>query len=91
MLELMRASQDGAGGIRHAGRGLNVAFLPGVFDGFSPVGHQGVAYGMCAELFADPGTGAAVCVMTNGVRLARTPPLMRAGFDLLSLGFAAMD
>ena len=90
MLKLMRAPQDGTGGIRHAGRGLNVAFLPGVFDGFSPVGHQGVAYGMCAELFADPGTGAAVCVMTNGVLLTRTPPLARAGFDLLALGFAAM-
>ena len=73
-----------------AGRGLNTAFLPGVFEGFSPVGHQGVAYGMCAELFADPQTGAGVGVMTSGVRLIRQPPLMRAGFDLLALGFAAL-
>ena len=73
-----------------AGRGLNTAFLPDVFDGFSPVGHQGVAYGMCAELFADPKTGAGVGVMTSGVRLVRQPPLMRAGFDLLALGFAAL-
>ena len=86
----MRAPQDGKGGILQAGRGLNAAFLPGVFPGFSPVGHQGVAYGMCAELFADPATGAAVGVMTSGVRLVRTPPLMRAGFDLLALGFAAL-
>lgn len=89
MLDLMRTPQDGMGGIEHAGRGLNVAFLPGVFPGADAVGHQGVAYGMCAELFADPASGAAVCVMTNGVRLVRTPPLARAGFDLLALGFAA--
>ena len=90
-LQDMRAPQDGVGGIAKAGRGLNAAFLPGVFPDVSPVGHQGVAYGMCAELFADPATGAAVGVMTSGVRLVRTPPLMRAGFDLLALGFAALN
>ena len=90
-LDLMRAPQDGLGGVGAVGRGLNVAYLPGVFPGFSPVGHQGVAYGMCAELFADPATGAGVGIMTNGVRLERdTPPLMRVGFDLLTLGFAAL-
>jgi len=90
-LAMMRAPQDGAPGIAAAGRGLNTAFLPDVFPGFSPVGHQGVAYGMCAELFADPATGAGVGVMTSGVRLVRQAPLMRAGFDLLALGFAAMN
>lgn len=89
-LHQMRAPQDGMPGILSAGRGLNTAFLPGVFDGFSPVGHQGVAYGMCAELFADPASGAGVGVMTSGVRLVRQPPLMRAGFDLLALGFSAL-
>jgi len=89
-LDMMRACQDGQGGITHAGRGLNTAFLPDVFDGFSPVGHQGVAYGMCAELFADPQRNAGVGVMTSGVRLIKQPPLMRAGFDLLALGFAAI-
>ena len=89
-LHEMRSIQDGKPGIACAGRGLNTAFLPGVFDGFSPVGHQGVAYGMCAELFADPQTGTGVGVMTSGVRLVRQPPLMRAGFDLLALGFAAL-
>ena len=90
-LDLMRAPQDGLGGVGAVGRGLNVAYLPGVFPGFSLVGHQGVAYGMCAELFADPATGAGVGIMTNGVSLERsTPPLMRVGFDLLSLGFAAL-
>ena len=83
-LDLMRSPQG------PCGRGLNVAFLPDVFPGFSAVGHQGVAYGMCAELFADPASGAGVGVMTSGVRLVRQPPLMRAGFDLLALGFAAM-
>ena len=90
LLSLMRTPQDGLGGIRHAGRGLNTAFLPDVFEGFSPVGHQGVAYGMCAELFADPQRGCGVGVMTSGVLLTREPPLMRAGFELLALGFAAL-
>ncbi len=90
-LDLMRTPQDGLGGIQNAGRGLNTAFLPNVFPGFSPVGHQGVAYGMCAELFSDPETGAGVGLMTSGVLLSKSPPpLMRAGFDLLSLGFSAL-
>ena len=71
-------------------RGLNAAYLPDVFDGVSPVGHQGVAYGMCAEHCADPDTGCGVGLMTSGVRLSPCPPLMRAGFDLLALGFAAL-
>ena len=89
-LQMMRRCQDGAPGIAHAGRGLNTAALPDVFPGFSPVGHQGVAYGMCAELFADPASGCGVGLMTSGVRLVRKAPLMRAGFDLLALGFAAL-
>lgn len=89
-LALMRTAQDGQGGIGACGRGLNVAFLPDVFPGISAVGHQGVAYGMCAELFADPARGVGVGVMTSGTRLVRTPPLMRAGFDLLTLGFVAL-
>ena len=89
-LDAMRACQDGAPGVAACGRGLNTAFLPGVFEGFSPVGHQGVAYGMCAELFADPEKGCGVGLMTSGVRLKRQPPLMQAGFDLLALGFAAL-
>ena len=90
-LDLMRAPQRGAPGLCDMNRGLNTAFLPDVFPGFSPVGHQGVAYGMCAELFADPITGTGVGVMTSGVRLTKTPPLMRAGFDLLAVGFAALS
>ena len=89
-LDMMRACQDGQSGVKQAGRGLNTAFLPGVFDDFSPIGHQGVAYGMCAELFADPEKNAGVGVMTSGMRLVKQPPLMRAGFDLLALGFAAI-
>jgi len=90
-LDAMRTCQDGFGSVISAGRGLNTSFLPGVFDGFSPIGHQGVAYGMCAELFADPQRDAGVGVMTSGVRLVKQPPLMRAGFDLLALGFGALS
>ena len=89
-LSLMRAPQTGAHGILCMNRGLNTAFLPDVFPGFSPVGHQGVAYGMCAELFADPETGCGVGVMSSGMRLVPCTPLMRGGFDLLALGFAAL-
>ena len=89
-LRMMTSDQSGTGGIGQINRGLNCAFLPGVFDGFSPAGHQGVAYGMCAELFADPERGCGAGVMTSGVRLVKSPPLMRAGFDLLALAFAAM-
>lgn len=89
-LKEMRTCQDGRHGILSAGRGLNTAFLPGVFEGFSPIGHQGVAYGMCAELFADPEKNCGVGLMTSGVRLTRQPPLMRAGFDLLALGFSIL-
>lgn len=89
-LNLMRAPQDGTHGVAAMARGLNTASLPDVFPGFSPVGHQGVAYGMCAELFADPDTGCGVGLMTSGVRLTPCPPLMRAGVDLLALSFAAL-
>ena len=89
-IALMRTPQDGMGGVGACGRGLNVAFLPGVFPGHHALGHQGVAYGMCAELFADPDTGCGVGVMTSGARLVKTPPLMRAGFDLLALGFSCL-
>lgn len=90
-LVLMRKSQSGLGGIGTCPRGLNTAYLPGVFPGHDALGHQGVAYGMCAELFADPEHGCGVGVMTSGARLVKASPLMRAGFDLLALGFAAMD
>ena len=90
-LDDMRAVQDGRPGILSCGRGLNTASLPGVFPGFSPVGHQGVAYGMCAELFGAPARRCGVGLMTSGMRLVRQPPLMRGGFDLLALGFAALD
>ena len=90
-LSLMRAMQSGKGGVGDCPRGLNVAYLPGVFPGHDALGHQGVAYGMCAELFADPANNCGVGVMTSGARLKKAPPLMRAGFDLLAIGFAAMD
>ena len=88
-MDMLRRDQS-AFGLGCGARALNAAYLPGVFPGIDAVGHQGVAYGMCAELFADPVRGCGVGVMMNGVRLVRQPPLMRAGFDLLALGFHAL-
>ena len=83
--------QDGKGGIRKAGRTLGASAMPGVFSGFSPYGHQGVAYGMCSELFFDPQQRCGVFLMTNGLRLEkRAEPLVEVGFDLVALGFAAL-
>lgn len=42
-LDLMRSPQDGWAGVGQIGRGLNICGLAGVFPGFSPVGHAGVA------------------------------------------------
>ena len=90
-LQEMRTLQDGHGGIAYAGRGLNVAFLPGVFPGRTLLGHQGVAYGMCAELFGDPETGDGAVVLTNGMNLhKRREPFTAGGFDLLALAFSAL-
>ena len=46
---------------------------------------------MCAELVADPARRCGVGLMTSGMRLERQAPLMRGGFDLLALGFAALS
>ena len=90
-LREMRVCQDGRGGIRSAGRTLGAARLPGVFPGFDALGHQGVAYGMCAEFFFDPERRCGVCLMTSGLALERRAgPLIAAGFDALALGFAAL-
>lgn len=90
-LREMRSLQDGRGGIAHAGRGLNTAFLPGVFPGRTLIGHQGAAYGMCAELFVDPETGDGAAVLTSGMNLRRRrEPFVSGGFDLLALAFAAI-
>ena len=90
-LQEMRALQDGRCGVRNAGRGLNVAFLPGVFPGRTLIGHQGVAYGMCAELFGDPDTGDGAVILTNSMALhKRRGPFIAGGFDLLALAFAAL-
>ena len=90
-LQEMRKEQAGTGNIRPAGRGLNTAFLPGVFPGFAPVGHQGVAYGMVSEFFADPERQCGVAMAINGAKLVNLHPLQRVGMDLLTLGFHALQ
>ena len=90
-LREMYTLQDGKGGVRLAGRTLGAAALPGVFPGFAPFGHQGVAYGMCAELFFDPAAGCGAALMTSGLRLdRRAEPLVAPAFDLLALAFSAL-
>lgn len=88
-LDEMRTVQENVGGVRSAGRGLNVAFLKEVIPGADLIGHQGVAYGMCSELFVDIESGAGVGIMTNGVRLNKMA-LQPAGAELLLLGMCAV-
>ena len=40
---------------------------------------------------AQQARGCGVGLLTSGARLVQVPPLMRAGFDLLALGFAAIN
>ncbi|MBQ9009706.1 MAG: beta-lactamase family protein [Clostridia bacterium] len=89
-LDEMRKVQDDIGGIRKAGRGLNVAFLKGVIPEMNLIGHQGVAYGMCSELFVDSASGACIGIMTNGVQLNRMA-LQPVGEELLLLGMHAIQ
>ncbi|MDR3050089.1 MAG: beta-lactamase family protein [Oscillospiraceae bacterium] len=73
-----------------AGRGLNVAFAPRVFGRPNVIGHQGVAYGMNAELWADPDTGDAVVMATSGTALLPVGDLVHCGWQMVCLGFAAL-
>ena len=88
-LREMRANQAGRGGIGPVHRALGCAFLP-AFAG-EWMGHQGVAYGMCAEFFFDPRNKRGVALMSSGMDLfRRREPFVAAGFDLLALGVAAL-
>lgn len=87
----MRCLQDGRGSVMCAGRGLNVAFLEDVFRPGRLCGHQGVAYGMCCELWGDPQTGDGVVFQTNGALLSHGGSLMHVGTDALVLGFAMLQ
>ena len=86
----MRTCQDGISGVIHAGRGLNVSFLHGIIPGHDLVGHQGVAYGMCSELFVDPSNGSGIGIMINGVQLDHNV-LQGVGVELLTLGCLALE
>lgn len=89
-LACMRALQDGCGSVKHAGRGLNVAFVDDVYRQGRLFGHQGVAYGMCCEMWGDVQTGDGVVFQSNGVQLSRGGSLMHVGADILALGFAML-
>lgn len=87
MAELL-AAQNRRGSVGgDAGRGLGVAFAPEVFGRARTFGHQGVAYGMNAELWADPDTGDAVVMATCGGSLASVGKLIRCGWAVTRLGF----
>lgn len=89
LLEL-RTVQDGRGSVAHAGRSLGAAFLDDVYVPGRLWGHQGVAYGMCAQAWGDPETGDGVVFQTNGARLSRGGTLMHVGADALALGFGLL-
>ena len=86
----MRRCQDASPHINHAGRGLGLSFLSSVYPDFSPVGHQGVAYGMCCEAFIDPRSNCGAAFFTNGAVLGHLP-LKAVGFDALTLAFHAFS
>lgn len=85
----MRACQDAHGSVKSAGRGLNTAFLHDIWP-VPLVGHQGVAYGMCCELWGDVATQSGIVFQTNGALLSRGRGLMGVGFDAISLGMALL-
>lgn len=89
-MALMRAPQDGLGSVQRAGRGLNVAFLDGLF-GRRLVGHQGVAYGMNAECWGDPATGSGVTVQTSGTRLCICEGFVRCGLEMTAFAMRLID
>lgn len=90
-LDLMRAPQDGLGGVGQIGRGLNTAALPVCFPAFPPSAIRAWPTACAPNCSLIRRRGAGVGVMTSGTRLNRdTPPLMRVGFDLLTLGFASL-
>lgn len=84
----MRIPQHQRGSVcGDAGRGLNVAFCPALLGRARVMGHQGVAYGMNAELWADPDTGDGVFMVTNGALLCAFGPLVHCGWAATRLGF----
>ncbi len=87
MAELLAPQNRRGSVVGDAGRGLGVAFAPEVFGRARALGHQGVAYGMNAELWADPDTGDAVVMATNGGSLASVGQLIRCGWAITRLGF----
>jgi CubicO group peptidase (beta-lactamase class C family) len=91
-MEELRAPQVRRGSVGgDAGRGLGVAYAPGVFGRKTAVGHQGVAYGMNAEVWGDPATGDAVAMVTNGALLRSVGTLTRCGWAVTRMGFEALS
>ena len=90
-MEELRAPQARRGSVSgDAGRGLGVAFAPDVFGRRLAIGHQGVAYGMNAEVWGDPATGDAVAMATNGALLSPAGTLIRCGWAATRIGFEAL-
>lgn len=88
----MRTPQNRRGSVSgEAGRGLNIAYCPALFGRARALGHQGVAYGMNAELWADPDTGDGVFMATNGALLVSFGPLVHCGWAATRLGFDVLQ
>lgn len=90
-LTLMRTCQDGLGSVRRAGRGLNVAVLEELCGKGRIIGHQGVAYGMNAELWGDVERGSGLVMQTSGTMLHKYDGFIRCGFEMTSFAFDLID
>lgn len=90
-VELMRTCQDGLGSVRHAGRGLNVAVLEGLCGKGRIIGHQGVAYGMNAELWGDVERNSGLVMQTSGTMLHKYDGFIRCGFEMTAFAFDLID
>ncbi len=87
----MRRPQGGVGSVGgDLDRGLGVAYCRHAFGRGLVLGHQGVAYGMNAELWVDPANGNGVVMATNGGSPAKAGPLVRCGWEIVRTGFALL-
>ncbi len=88
----MRTPQCRRGSVTgDAGRGLNVAYCPRVLGRVRAIGHQGEAYGMNAEFWADPDTGDGVVMATSGTSMRTVGRFVHCGWAVTRFGFDVLQ